>query len=198
MKREEFQSVSLWAYKKVHEKGQVRRDSNPATSHPGRVGIILNQKGLRHFNDDEEDYLYSLVAFCHDMIEDEIATYEEIREAISNICGEQIGKAVADRVQILSKDPKLKNDETYLREVYIPEIERDEITRHVKIADRIDNVQKSSGLKNKKGYILETEWFLDLAKGTVFEEDLNQALEQLRKIVREEELRESVAIGESR
>ena len=52
----------------------------------------------------------------------------------------------------------------------------------VKIADRIHNLSEAylaSKLFQLK-YIKETEeWFIDLAKGTVFEKELNEVLQEL-------------------
>jgi len=179
MTKNEFEDIITWGYIQMDLKGTLRRDLSPANTHPGRVAIMLKNKGLRHLNDDEQDNTYAIVAFFHDMIEDGIATYEEILQVA--------GKRIADAVLVLSKDPRVKHDDAYMEE-YISEIGKDILTKNVKVADRIDNVREPKGLKNKRGYVIETEkWILGLAKGTVFEEDLEEALQKLRELVEEEE-----------
>lgn len=175
----EFQDIVSWGYLQIVSKGQNRNDGSAANTHPGRVTRILKEKNLIHRDNDKQDFMYSIVGFFHDMIEDEEATYEEI-ERIA-------GKEVADAVQILSKDKKLKDNEGYM-EIYISKIAESELTRLVKIADRIENIRDFVGLKNKREYVEETEkWFIDLAKGTVFEQDLHIALENLKKIIEKED-----------
>lgn len=63
------------------------------------------------------------------------------------------------------------------------------MARMVKLADRIHNLSEthlaSSKFQNK--YIKETEeWFIKLAKGTVFESDLNGILQELKDELCEE------------
>ena len=58
----------------------------------------------------------------------------------------------------------------------------------VKLADRIHNLSESPNASKEfqDKYIKETkEWFIDLAKGTVFEEDLYTVLNNLIKIYEE-------------
>jgi len=177
---QEFEDIICWGYERMMEKGHPRNDGTSANTHPGRVVKILKNKGLVHYDNDAEDYMYSIVAFFHDMIEDKEATYEEIEE----IAGTEVAKAV----QILSKDKikELVEGDTYT-EQYIKAISKNELTRNVKLADRIENIRDSAGLPNKEEYIAETEkWFVGLAKGTVFEEDLEKALQELRDKVTEE------------
>lgn len=179
MTSENFKEIILWGFERNII--STRNDGSSANSHPGKVVRILRQKGLIHLNEKKQDYLYSIVAAFHDLIEDHQATYEEIKQVA--------GTEVADLVQILSKDPKLKNEDDYMQK-YISKIAQNEVARLVKIADRIENITDFKGLKNKKAYIAETEkWFVDLAKGTVFEKDLNNALQILKNAVKEDETR---------
>ena len=71
---------------------------------------------------------------------------------------------------------------------YIENIKVNRMARMVKIADRIHNLSEASKASKEfqEKYIKETkEWFIDLAKGTVFEEDLNRELENLIKVCEE-------------
>ena len=62
-------------------------------------------------------------------------------------------------------------------------IKLDDMARMIKLADRLHNLNdaKVANSKFQRKYIKETEeWYLDLAKGTPFEEDINKSLEALR------------------
>ena len=75
--------------------------------------------------------------------------------------------------------------------------EAEEMARMVKLADRVHNLSETplASDKFKEKYIKETEeWYLDLAKDTVFEEDIKNELQKLKesykqkqeKIIRED------------
>ena len=67
---------------------------------------------------------------------------------------------------------------------YMERIKLDDMARMIKLADRLHNLTdaKVANRKFQRKYIKETEeWYLNLAKGTVFEEDINIALGNLRK-----------------
>ncbi len=58
------------------------------------------------------------------------------------------------------------------------------MARMVKLADRIHNLSEAHFANRdfQEKYIKETKkWFIDLAKGTVFEEDINRELEALKE-----------------
>lgn len=66
---------------------------------------------------------------------------------------------------------------------YIENIKNNEIAKVVKLADRLHNLQcaKVAGKKFKDRYIKETEeYYLDLAKGTSFENEIIIALNELK------------------
>lgn len=68
-------------------------------------------------------------------------------------------------------------------EKYIERIKNNDIARMVKLADRIHNLSEASlaSIDFQVKYIMETEeWFIDLAKNTIFENDLNNVLENLK------------------
>jgi (p)ppGpp synthase/HD superfamily hydrolase len=57
----------------------------------------------------------------------------------------------------------------------------------VKLADRIHNLSEAhlANVKFRERYIKDTEqWYLDLAKGTCFEKELNEVLEKVKESVR--------------
>ncbi len=66
---------------------------------------------------------------------------------------------------------------------YIERIKNNDIAKMVKLADRIHNLSEANlaSIDFQLKYIKETEeWFIDLAKDTVFENDLNSVLENLK------------------
>ena len=66
---------------------------------------------------------------------------------------------------------------------YIERIRNNDIAKMVKLADRIHNLSeaKLASTNFQIKYIKETEeWFIDLAKGTIFENDLKSVLEDLK------------------
>lgn len=67
---------------------------------------------------------------------------------------------------------------------YIKRISENDIAKMVKLADRLHNLSEAhfASSKFQKKYIKETEdWYLELAKGTVFEEEIHSALDSLKK-----------------
>lgn len=105
----------------------------------------------------------------HDLLEDTDATYEEI-EKLSNA-------RIAEAVKLLTKEPG------YIMQNYIERIKNNYIAKMVKLADRIHNLSeaKLASIDFQVKYIKETEeWFIDLAKDTIFENDLKNVLENLK------------------
>lgn len=150
--------------KKKHE-GQKRKQGIPYYTHPLAVYNLLKEKGYNN------EYLF--VALFHDLLEDTNTTYNEILRLTR--------KDIADSVLLLTKQ------NNYIMKEYISNIKKNEIARIVKIADRILNLQESIYADSffQERYILETEkYFLDLAKGTILEKDLNTALNDLRKHIK--------------
>ena len=77
----------------------------------------------------------------------------------------------------------LTKSEGYIMGEYIENIKNNEIAKVVKLADRLHNLQcaKVASDRFKDSYINETEeYYLDLAKGTVFEDDIINALNDLK------------------
>ena len=73
---------------------------------------------------------------------------------------------------------------------YIGNIRKNEMARMIKIADRIHNLSEAPNASRKfqDKYIKETKkWYVDLAKGTVFEADLNKELSNLIRAYEDEE-----------
>lgn len=145
---------------KIEYGNQKRRQGTPAYSHPFAVADILKAKG---FNEN-----YQTAGLLHDALEDTNMTYEEISK-ISNA-------EIAEIVKLLTKE------KGYIMQNYWNEIMKDEKARIVKLADRLHNlteaVQTDKDFRRK--YIKETEeWYLEMAKGTCFEKDVNKALQNL-------------------
>ena len=154
-------------YMKNKHNGQKRKHGTPYYEHPLSVSNILKEKGF-----SKE---YQIVGLFHDLLEDTNTSYDEIL-SLTN-------KKIADAVMLLTKKSGYNMVE------YIANIKQNEIARMVKLADRIHNLSEthltSEEFKNR--YIKETEkWFIDLAKNTVFEEDLCNILYKLKNKSRKE------------
>ena len=147
---------------KKHQ-GQFRVGGVPYITHPVAVAEYLKNKNF--------PIEYQIAGLFHDLLEDTDTTYDEI-EKITNT-------EIAKSVKLLTKESG------YDMKQYIERIKDNEMARMVKLADRIHNLSEAH-LASKEfqcKYIKETEeWFIDLAKGTVFEEDLNKVLQSLKKI----------------
>ena len=69
---------------------------------------------------------------------------------------------------------------------YIERISKNDMARMVKLADRLHNIleTKLADLDFQKKYVKETEdWYLDLAKDTCFEKELNKEIKSLKKSI---------------
>lgn len=147
-------------YIKKKHNGQKRMQGTPYYTHPLQVAKILKDKG---FSED-----YQIVGLFHDLLEDTDTTYNEILK-LSN-------KTIAYAVKLLTKE------DGYIMKEYIERIQNNEIAKMVKLADRLHNISEThlASEEFKQKYIKETvEWYLPLAKDTVFEEDLKQELKKL-------------------
>lgn len=149
-------------YIKEKHKGQYRKQGTEYYTHPVAVAKILREKG---FNED-----YQVAGLFHDLLEDTDTTYEEL-VSISN---EEIAKAVV----LVTKEKNYDINE------YINRIKNNDMAHAVKLADRLHNLTEAvyadEGFKEK--YIKETEkYYLDLAKNTIFEDDITDALSNLKK-----------------
>ena len=143
---------------------QKRKQGTPYYEHPVAVARLLKSKGF--------PVSYQIGGLFHDLIEDTTTTYEEILTLTNS--------DVARAVMLVSKE------DGYVMKEYIERIKLDDMARMIKIADRIHNLSEATCTSKKfqKKYIKETEeWFIDLAKGTVFEKDLAKALELLKKSI---------------
>ena len=152
----------LKEYVKIKHEGQKRKQGTPYYLHPFAVADILKEKG---FNDD-----YQAAGLLHDTLEDTNATKEEILK-LSN-------KEVLDTVVLLTKEKGYKMQDYYNR------IKNNDMAKMVKLADRYHNLSESTmtNILFKKKYIKETEdWYIKMAEGTCFEEDIKQALDNLIK-----------------
>ncbi|MBO5142262.1 MAG: bifunctional (p)ppGpp synthetase/guanosine-3',5'-bis(diphosphate) 3'-pyrophosphohydrolase [Clostridia bacterium] len=141
---------------------QTRKQGTPYYLHPVSVCECLAKKGFANN--------YLIAGLFHDLLEDTKTTYEEILN-ISNY-------EVAEAVRLVTKE------EGYNMREYIERIKQNDIAKMVKLADRWHNLSESivASSSFQKKYIKETEdWYIDLAKGTIFEEDINKALDILKK-----------------
>ena len=150
-------------YIKEKHKNQKRKQGTPYYLHPVEVGKILERKG---FSKD-----YQIVGLFHDLLEDTDTTYEEILQ-ISN-------KEIAETLKLLTKEHGYKMQE------YMERISKNYMAKMVKLADRIHNLSETylASKEFQEKYIKETEeWFIYLAKGTVFEEDLRNCIINIKKL----------------
>lgn len=154
--------MKSFLYVMEKHKGQKRIGGKPYVTHPIEVADILEKKGF--------DWTYVQTALFHDLLEDTDATESELY-ALG-------GEKVLHAVRLLTKTKE------YKMESYIRAIAEDDVAKAVKLADRVHNLLSAVVAKDsfKKRYIEETEkYYLDLARGTVFEEDMTIALVALKK-----------------
>ena len=147
----------------LKHKGQFRIGGEAYISHPLAVKDLLLSKGI-------EDDVFIATAILHDILEDTDASEDDIL-SLTNEC-------VLRSVKLLTKD------RDYVMESYIKQIKEDKVALLVKLADRVHNLKSAviASKKFKTRYIKETEsYYLDLAKGTIFDEDIKIALENLNK-----------------
>ena len=151
------------SYIKEKHKGQYRKQGTEYYTHPVAVAKILREKG---FNED-----YQVAGLFHDLLEDTDTTYEEL-VSISN---EEIAKAVL----LVTKEKDYDMNE------YINRIKNNDMAHAVKLADRLHNLTEAVYADEvfKEKYIKETEeYYLDLAKNTIFENDIIYALNNLKSM----------------
>ena len=155
---------SLLFAKEKHE-GQTRIGGKPYISHPVEVAKILEEKGFT-------DASYIITALFHDLLEDTDATEQEI-----SYYG---GADVLAAVKVLTKS------NGYNMETYIRDIKDNHIAKMVKLSDRLHNLLCAvvADQAFQKRYVKETEdFYVDLAKGTPFEEDIEKALIALKNML---------------
>lgn len=168
--------MNVIEYVKQKHSGQTRKQGTPYYLHPVAVSKILKDKGF--------DTEYQIAGLFHDLLEDTDTTFREIKN-ISN-------RHIAVAVLLVTKEPD------YIKGSYYRRIKKNDMARMVKLADRVHNLSEAH-LADKdfqKKYIEETEkWFIDLAKGTVFEEDITKELEDLKETYRKSEVNEQIEIN---
>lgn len=151
-------------FMKEKHKGQTRKQGTPYYTHPLEVSNILKNKGFSE--------KYQIVGLFHDLLEDTNTTFEEIKVLTDS--------ETAIAVKLLTKEPG------YIMKEYIENISHNEIAKNVKLADRLHNlieVHYGNEMFQRK-YIKETEeWFINLAKDTVFENEINEILLKTKKNV---------------
>lgn len=82
------------------------------------------------------------------------------------------------------EDTNATKEKEYKMQDYYNRIINNDMAKMVKLADRYHNLSESTmtNILFKKKYIKETEeWYLKMAEGTCFEEDIKQALDNLIK-----------------
>ena len=150
-------------YIKEKHKGQYRKQGTEYYTHPVAVADILREKGF------DEDY--QIAGLFHDLLEDTDTTYDELK----NISNEEIAKAVV----LVTKE------ENYNMDNYMKRIKNNDMAHMVKLADRLHNLTEAiyADSKFREKYIKETEdHYLDLAKDTIFQNDIDSALNNLKEI----------------
>ena len=146
---------------KVKHEGQKRKQGTPYYMHPLSVCNMLKEKGF-----SEE---YQIAGLFHDLIEDTDCIYDEIL-ALGN-------ENIVEAVRCVTKEPG------YNMKDYVERIRNNEMAKMVKLADRVHNLSEAwtCGKEWAEKYIEETEiWYVDLSKGTVFEDDLKKVILDLK------------------
>lgn len=149
-------------YVKNKHEGQKRKQGTPYYLHPFEVQQILQKKGY-----SEE---YQVAGLCHDLLEDTNATQQEILDLTN--------EEVLEAVKLVTKE------DGYKMQQYINRISENPMAKAVKLADRLHNLQDAP-LASKEfqiKYRRETEkWYLKLAEGTMFEEEIRENYRKLLK-----------------
>lgn len=149
-------------YVKNKHEGQKRKQGTPYYLHPFEVQQILQKKGYL-----EE---YQAAGLCHDLLEDTNATQQEVLDLTN--------EEVLEAVKLVTKE------DGYKMQQYINRISENPMAKAVKLADRLHNLQDAP-LASKEfqiKYRRETEkWYLKLAEGTMFEEEIREAYQKLLK-----------------
>lgn len=151
-------------FMKEKHKGQTRKQGTPYYTHPLEVKNILKRKGFSK--------KHQIVGLFHDLLEDTNTTYEEIEKITDS--------ETAIAVKLLTKE------KGYIMKEYMERINENELAKNVKLADRLHNLQEVHyGSKEfQEKYIKETEeWFLNLARNTIFEKEINEILQQVKEKV---------------
>lgn len=167
--------MNVIEYVKQKHSGQFRKQGTPYYLHPLAVSKILKDKGF--------DSEYQIAGLFHDLLEDTDTTYEEIRD-ISN-------RRIAYAVLLVTKEVG------YTKKNYYKRIKENDMARMVKLADRIHNLSEAHFADKdfQKKYIKETEeWFIDLAEGTIFEQDIKRELEALKETYNKSEIKDDIEI----
>ncbi len=149
-------------YIKKKHNGQTRKQGTPYYLHPLEVCNILKENGF--------PFEYQVTGLFHDLLEDTDTTYDEIRE-ISNA-------EIAEAVRLVTKE------KGYSMQEYIDRISKNEIAKMVKLADRLHNISEThlASKEFQEKYIKETEdWYMNLVKGTVFEDKIKNELDKLKE-----------------
>lgn len=150
-------------YTAEKHKGQTRIGGKPYITHPMAVARILEEKGFTT--------PYIIAGLFHDLKEDTDATDEEI--------------IFYGNEEVLATVNLLTKRKGYVMQDYITELAQDVGAKMVKLADRLHNLLSATVASEsfRKRYIQETEeYYVALAKGTVFEKDINDALNQLKAV----------------
>jgi (p)ppGpp synthase/HD superfamily hydrolase len=116
------------------------------------------------------------VAYLHDVVEDCGIDIAEIKK--------EFGATVATSVDALTKKFKGTDKTGFIMYSYIVGIRADVFAKNVKLADRLHNLLTAIEMDEsfKLKYIRETEdYYMDLAKGSLFEDDMKSALLRLKQ-----------------
>lgn len=157
--------VSSLLFAREKHEGQTRIGGEPYIEHPIAVANILKMKGFT-------DPKYIITAFFHDILEDTDATEAEIL-----FYG---GDEVLEAVKVLTKT------KGYDMKEYVADVGKIFLAKMVKLADRLHNLRCAvvADENFRRRYIKETEkYYLNLAKGTIFELDILSAFYDLKRTV---------------
>lgn len=160
-----MQLMAIKKFVQYKHKGQLRKDGiTPYVLHPIGVAQLLKEKGFSK--------TYQIVGLCHDLIEDTDTSYQELLFMTN--------KEVVEAVRLVTKEPGYSSKEYYER------IQKNQIAKMVKLADRIHNLRdaRTADANFRNRYLEETkQWFITLAKDTVWEKELLEEIDKLEKVV---------------
>lgn len=160
---------SIFEFAREKHKNQKRLGGLDYITHPISVSDIIVAHNIF-------DIRLIIISLLHDVLEDTDAT-------VSNLLELGVTADELEAIILLTKEPN------YNMEQYIYRISQNYLALTVKLADRLHNLksalEKGVSTKFRNKYILETEqYYLELSKGTVFEESITVALHDLKNVVK--------------
>ena len=163
--------LKAYAFAELKHRGQKRIGGDDFIMHPVSVCTLLIEKGIT-------DPATLISALYHDLLEDTDATEQEILEHCTFDNSEEEIALGREVIRVVKAVTKVKG---YVAVDYIGGIKQ-ERERHVKLADRVHNLRSAlvADEKKRRKYIRGSiEYFIEMSKGTIFEKEIVEGIQNL-------------------